>query len=62
MYESHCKPSAFVSKPMKVTDNNKDTSLLCNLSIFGISQIKYMALPSLQILGEPEETCRRQTL
>jgi len=28
------KPRVFVSKPLKVTDNKKDTSLLRNLSIF----------------------------
>jgi len=34
IYGLHSKPGVFETKPVKVTDNIKDTSLLCNLSIF----------------------------
>jgi hypothetical protein len=34
MYGLRCKPRVFVSEPVKVIANMKDTSLLFNLSIF----------------------------
>ncbi len=44
MYGNYRKANVFVYKPLKVTENNKDTSLLYNLTIFCTLRVRNASL------------------